>query len=85
LIIGLIGAMISALAFGFSFNFAFAIIARALNGVLNGILVCHTPSDIFQGNIGVVKTYFGEITDSTNQSRAIGYIGLYVPIFDIIL
>jgi MFS family permease len=28
-----------------------------------------------KGNIGVVKTYLGEITDSTNQTRAFGYIG----------
>jgi hypothetical protein len=27
------------------------------------------------GNVGVVKTYLGEITDVTNQTKAFGYIG----------
>jgi len=40
-----------------------AVITRSLSGLLNG-------------NIGVVKTYLGEITDSTNQSRAFGLVGL---------
>lgn len=30
----------------------------------------------FLGNIGVVKTYLGEVTDSTNQTRAFSYFSL---------
>ena len=50
-------------AFGLSVNFPMAIISRGMSGMLNG-------------NIGVAKTYLGEITDSTNQSRAFGLVGL---------
>ena len=27
------------------------------------------------GNTGVVKTYLGELTDSTNQAKIFGYMG----------
>eukprot|EP00026_Physarum_polycephalum_P005992 Phypoly_transcript_06031.p1 GENE.Phypoly_transcript_06031~~Phypoly_transcript_06031.p1 ORF type:complete len:569 (+),score=78.70 Phypoly_transcript_06031:137-1843(+) len=63
LLCGLIGSLISTVAFGFSTNFAMAIVARSLNGLLNS-------------NSGVVKTYIGEITDSSNQARAFGYLSL---------
>jgi len=63
LLVGACGALLSTIMFGFSFNYPFAIFARFLNGLLNG-------------NIGVAKTYLGEITDSTNQFRAFGLIGL---------
>jgi len=63
LLIGVVGSLLSSLAFGFSFNFPFAIFARSVNGLLNG-------------NLGVVKTYIAEITNSSNQARAFGLIGL---------
>lgn len=47
---GLIGTAISACLFGFSYNFWLAIVSRFLWGLLNG-------------NIGVAKTYMGEILD----------------------
>lgn len=40
-----------------------AILFRSLYGLANG-------------NIGVYKTYLGEITDSTNQAHAFAFIGL---------
>lgn len=63
MIMGVVGSLLSTIAFGFSFNLPFAVFARSLNGLLNG-------------NIGVIKTYMAEITDSSNQSRAFGLIGL---------
>ncbi|GAM29274.1 hypothetical protein SAMD00019534_124500 [Acytostelium subglobosum LB1] len=63
LLIGSTGSIISVLAVGLSANLPMLILARTINGVLNG-------------NIGVVKTYIGEITDKTNQIEAFGYIGL---------
>lgn len=44
-------------AFGFSTNYYYALVTRLLAGALNG-------------NLGVIKTYLGEITDSTNQTKA---------------
>eukprot|EP01114_Cavostelium_apophysatum_P002428 TRINITY_DN1216_c0_g1_i1.p1 TRINITY_DN1216_c0_g1~~TRINITY_DN1216_c0_g1_i1.p1 ORF type:complete len:531 (+),score=102.18 TRINITY_DN1216_c0_g1_i1:165-1757(+) len=63
LIAGVFGSFLSSIAFGFSFNLPFAIFSRSMNGILNG-------------NIGVVKTYIAEFTDSSNQARAFGLIGL---------
>lgn len=63
LLCGAVGTIISALLFGFSMNFPFAVFSRALCGLLNG-------------NIGVVKTYLGEVTDSTNQTRAWSWFSL---------
>lgn len=53
--------------FGFAQSFWFAILSRSLFGLLNG-------------NMGVYKTYLGEITDDTNRPKAFGVIGLTVGI-----
>eukprot|EP01133_Synstelium_polycarpum_P007418 gene7418-8677_t len=63
LMLGSIGSIISVLCIGLSWNLPLLITARVINGTLNG-------------NIGVVKTYIGEITDRTNQVEAFGWIGL---------
>lgn len=63
LLCGMIGTCITILLFGFSVNIYMAIAARFGFGLLNG-------------NIGVFKTYLGEITDSTNQGKAFSMIGL---------
>ncbi|KAF8813393.1 major facilitator superfamily transporter [Phlegmacium glaucopus] len=58
LLIGLLGTTLSMLAFGLSRTFWTLILSRCLTGLLNG-------------NIGVMKSVMGELTDSTN--RAEGY------------
>jgi MFS family permease len=63
LLIGLCGSFMSAAMFGFSKHLAFAVCSRAVSGLLNG-------------NLGVVKTYLGEVTDKTNQARAISFLSL---------
>ncbi|EFA78366.1 hypothetical protein PPL_09017 [Heterostelium album PN500] len=63
LVIGSVGSIISVLAVGLSPNLPLLIVARTINGILNG-------------NIGVIKTYIGEVTDKTNQVEAFGWIGL---------
>ncbi|KAJ3313769.1 hypothetical protein HDV04_001573 [Boothiomyces sp. JEL0838] len=57
LLIGLLGNTITCLLFGFSKTFTFAIVVRAFCGFLNG-------------NLGVVKSMLGELTDETNRGRA---------------
>ncbi|OAX43835.1 MFS general substrate transporter [Rhizopogon vinicolor AM-OR11-026] len=61
LLIGLSGACISILAFGLSTTFWSLVISRCLCGLLNG-------------NIGVIKTMIGEMTDSTNMAQAFSLI-----------
>ncbi|KAL9645461.1 hypothetical protein ABK040_002657 [Willaertia magna] len=70
----LIGTSLGALAgllFGFSKFFWWAIVARLLFGLLNG-------------NLGVLKSYLGEITDSTNQARAFSFVSLTYALGSII-
>ncbi|KAG2057778.1 MFS general substrate transporter [Suillus hirtellus] len=57
LVIGLSGACISILCFGLSTTFWSLVISRCLCGLLNG-------------NVGVMKTMMGELTDSTNMAQA---------------
>ncbi|KAG1785988.1 major facilitator superfamily domain-containing protein [Suillus plorans] len=57
LVIGLSGACISILCFGLSTTFWSLVISRCLCGFLNG-------------NVGVMKTMMGELTDSTNMAQA---------------
>ncbi|KAL9650590.1 hypothetical protein ABK040_004806 [Willaertia magna] len=62
----LFGVFISsfiALGFGFSKYYWYAIVVRFLFG-------------LFNGNLGVMKSYLGEITDSTNQAKAFSFIGV---------
>eukprot|EP00842_Homolaphlyctis_polyrhiza_P001507 jgi/Hompol1/2357/HPOL_005965-RA len=63
LLIGLLGNTITIISFGFSHSLAWAMASRSLCGLLNG-------------NVGVAKSVLGEITDSTNRSRAFSIFGL---------
>ncbi|KIK35705.1 hypothetical protein CY34DRAFT_561840 [Suillus luteus UH-Slu-Lm8-n1] len=57
LAIGISGACISILCFGLSTTFLGLVISRCMCGFLNG-------------NVGVMKTMMGELTDSTNMAQA---------------
>ncbi|KAG0700124.1 MFS general substrate transporter [Suillus ampliporus] len=61
LLVGLSGACISMLCFGLSTTFWGLVISRCMWGLLNG-------------NIGVVKTVMGELTDSTNMAQGFALI-----------
>ncbi|KDN50797.1 MFS general substrate transporter, partial [Tilletiaria anomala UBC 951] len=63
MLMGLIGTTISQLAFGFSRSFAWATVARCFAGMTNG-------------NVAIIKSIVGEITDSTNQARAFSLLPL---------
>lgn len=63
LLLGLIGNIVTMLVFGASQSLAMAILARLFSGLLNG-------------NIGVAKTYLGEITDETNQAKGMSLISV---------
>ncbi|TFK27818.1 MFS general substrate transporter [Coprinopsis marcescibilis] len=56
LLIGLMGTLISMIAFGVSTTFGALVVSRCLTGLLNG-------------NIGVMKSAMGELTDSTNRAE----------------
>ncbi|EJC99925.1 MFS general substrate transporter [Fomitiporia mediterranea MF3/22] len=60
ILVGLLGLALSMYCFGLARSFPALVIARSLNGALNG-------------NIGVVKSMMGELTDSTNVARAFAY------------
>jgi len=49
------------LAFGFSQNVAMAVLTRFATGVFNG-------------NIGIIKSYLGKVTDSSNSSHAMALL-----------
>ncbi|KAJ3514656.1 hypothetical protein NLJ89_g2251 [Agrocybe chaxingu] len=57
LMLGMIGTMLSMLLFGLSRTLVTLILSRAFCGVLNG-------------NIGVMKSALGELTDTTNRAEA---------------
>jgi MFS family permease len=59
-IIGLIGNAITCSLFGLSKTFAFAMLTRFFCGLLNG-------------NLGVIKSMLGEMTDDSNRSIAFSY------------
>ncbi|KDQ59084.1 hypothetical protein JAAARDRAFT_33814 [Jaapia argillacea MUCL 33604] len=61
LLTGLFGLTISMLFFGLSRTFWTLVISRCLAGVLNG-------------NIGVMKSMMGDLTDSTNMARAFAWM-----------
>ncbi|KAI5475997.1 MFS multidrug transporter [Pseudohyphozyma bogoriensis] len=63
LMIGLSGVAASTLAFGFSKSFAAILTARIIGGLLNG-------------NVAVIKSMMGEITDETNQAQAFAVLPL---------
>ncbi|KAF9532628.1 major facilitator superfamily domain-containing protein [Crepidotus variabilis] len=56
LLVGLFGSMLSMLFFGLSRTFWTLVLSRCLTGLLNG-------------NIGVMKSVMGELTDSTNRAE----------------
>ena len=60
---GLLGTAISAICFGFSPTYSIAVLSRFIWGILNG-------------NIGVTKTYLGEISDDTNSARGMSLYGV---------
>ncbi|TEB39446.1 MFS general substrate transporter [Coprinellus micaceus] len=57
LLVGLVGTILSILFFGLSTTFGALVISRCLCGLLNG-------------NIGVMKSAMGELTDSSNRAEA---------------
>lgn len=60
---GLLGTTISSLCFGFAPNFWFAVFFRFMWGLLNG-------------NVGVCKTYMGEILDDSNTAKGMSLFGV---------
>lgn len=56
LLIGLVGTIASMLSFGFSTTFLGLVISRCLTGLLNG-------------NVGVMKSAMGDLTDATNRAE----------------
>ena len=60
---GFTGAMISTLLFGLSKSFSWALMTRALAGALSG-------------NVVVLLSAVGDMTDETNQARAYGFFGV---------
>ncbi|KAG9087322.1 hypothetical protein FS749_002997, partial [Ceratobasidium sp. UAMH 11750] len=63
LIFGLCGVIGSTISFGLSKSFHMMLISRTLSGALNG-------------NVAVIKSVMGEITDETNQGAAFAYLPL---------
>ncbi|CAE6365194.1 unnamed protein product [Rhizoctonia solani] len=63
LISGLCGVIGSTILFGLSKSFTMMLISRALSGALNG-------------NVAVIKSVLGEITDETNRGVAFAYLPL---------
>jgi Na+/melibiose symporter-like transporter len=63
LLLGTIGSTVCALGLGFSQNLLMAILFRFLSGLLNG-------------NLGIVKSYLGAISNSKNQGRAFSLIAI---------
>ncbi|CAJ1342706.1 unnamed protein product [Effrenium voratum] len=61
LLIGLAGSAIAPIIFGLGESLPVIFFARALDG-------------FFCGNMGVTRTYLGEIVDSSNEARAFGLI-----------
>ena len=63
LCIGLLGVFVSVAAFGFSQSLWAMIAARCCAGLLNG-------------NAGVIKSAFAELTDTTNEGKAFAILPL---------
>eukprot|EP01105_Mastigella_eilhardi_P026674 TRINITY_DN781_c0_g1_i3.p1 TRINITY_DN781_c0_g1~~TRINITY_DN781_c0_g1_i3.p1 ORF type:complete len:597 (-),score=121.99 TRINITY_DN781_c0_g1_i3:42-1832(-) len=71
LLSGTLGLFISMLLFGFSWSYPVALVARSINGLMDG-------------NMGVAKTYLGEVTDSTNRIQTFAFFGLMYGIGSIV-
>ncbi|GAA5972337.1 hypothetical protein JCM8115_001258 [Rhodotorula mucilaginosa] len=63
LIIGLTGVTVSIVSFGMSKSFWMLVVSRCFGGALNG-------------NVAVIKSMLGEITDESNQARAFSFLPL---------
>lgn len=63
LILGSLGSLCSILVMGFSSSLGVSIAARFFAGALNG-------------NLGITKSYIGEITNSKTQARAFSYLSV---------
>ncbi|BGO90910.1 hypothetical protein NBRC10512_002338 [Rhodotorula toruloides] len=61
LIIGLTGVTLSIVSFGLSKSFWMLVVSRCVGGMLNG-------------NVAVIKSVVGEITDESNQGRAFSFL-----------
>ncbi|KAI6118744.1 major facilitator superfamily domain-containing protein [Pisolithus croceorrhizus] len=68
---GTLGTAIATLGFGLSNSLAGILFARGLGG-------------LFSGNIAVIHSMLGEITDSSNQARAIPFYTLMWPIGSVV-
>jgi len=66
-LLGTIGIAVTTILFGFSRTLATVLISRALAG-------------LFSGNVAVMHSVLGELTDSTNQSIAYPLYGLCWPL-----
>ncbi|CAD6582288.1 MAG: hypothetical protein TREMPRED_003255 [Tremellales sp. Tagirdzhanova-0007] len=67
LVMGCVGSAISAVSLGLSRSFVAIVISRCLSGIMNG-------------NIAVLKSIMGEISDETNESRAFSFFPLCLNI-----
>ena len=65
--IGLFGACLSIVSFGFSRTFVTLVVSRRIAGFMNG-------------NVGVIKSSIGEMTDETNVRDAFRYMPLCWPL-----
>ncbi|KAI6126251.1 major facilitator superfamily domain-containing protein [Pisolithus croceorrhizus] len=68
---GTLGTAIATLGFGLSNSLAGILFARGLGG-------------LFSGNIAVIHSMLGEITDSSNQSKAVPFYTLMWPIGSVV-
>ncbi|KAF8879265.1 major facilitator superfamily domain-containing protein [Infundibulicybe gibba] len=63
LLFGLVGISLSTLLFGLSRTFWALVVSRCLCGLLNG-------------NIGVVKSAIGDLTDRSNRAQAVSFVSM---------
>jgi len=63
ILIGLGGSIVAPIVFGLAPSLTVVFLARGLDG-------------FFCGNVGVVKTYLGELVDETNEARAFSLIAI---------
>ncbi|EIW85420.1 MFS general substrate transporter [Coniophora puteana RWD-64-598 SS2] len=71
IIVGILGIVCTTLVFGLSTSIVTVLVSRCLGG-------------LFSGNIAVVHSVLGELTDSTNQATAFPIYGLMWPVGSII-
>lgn len=85
---GIIGLAITTLMFGLSKSLASVLVARCLGGEYSirtiPELISNAVGGLFSGNVAVIHSVLGEITDSTNQMVAFPIYGLTWPLGSII-